>query len=65
MDEWQFWFAIDTFAILNYLSATYSCEQMDKEWISQVENEPHRRIQKELLLWISKLSCKVKSKIVA
>lgn len=37
MDEWQFWFAIDTFAILNSLSATYSCEQMDKEWIPQVE----------------------------
>lgn len=58
MDGWQFWFATDTLAILNSLLATYSCEQMDKEWIPQVENEPHRRIQNDVQLWISKLSCK-------
>lgn len=59
----NFEFAVDIVATVNSLSATYSCRQMDAEWVPQEENELHSGIQINLLLWISKLSRKAKSKI--
>lgn len=46
----NFEFAVDTFALLDSVSASYSGEQTDEEWIPQVENEQHRRIQTEFLV---------------
>ena len=43
----NFEFAVDIFDILNVLSASKNCGQMD-ECILQVENEPQRRIQNKL-----------------
>lgn len=60
----NFEFTVGTFAILNSLSASYRCGQMDKKEIPQVENEPHRRIQNKLLLWVAELYYRARNNIV-
>lgn len=51
-----------TFAILNSVSAGYSGEETSEEWNPQVENEPHRSIQTEFLVWNSELVAELQTR---